>query len=76
MVFEEKQVFPANFRLKRQIGKKLEAIGLIVAQSRLERTCALAHQHLITYQAGPSAAYVRAPNTRIDCRSAIECTDM
>jgi hypothetical protein len=39
-VFEENQVFLASFKLKRQIGKKLEAIGLITAHSRLECTCA------------------------------------
>ena len=30
-VFEEKQVFQASFRLKKQFEKKLEAIGLIAA---------------------------------------------
>jgi hypothetical protein len=42
-VFEEKQVFLASFKLKRQFGKTLEAIGLSAnTRSRIERNSAQA----------------------------------
>jgi hypothetical protein len=41
-VFEEKQVFQASFRLKKQFGKKPEAIGLITALlGALDHTCSM-----------------------------------
>jgi hypothetical protein len=60
------QVFLASFRLKRQIGKKLEALGLIATQSRLEhKLTRIKHTSIRSHmKLGVSIGCARAPNTR------------